>query len=76
MGQPKKIPILQEKQEGVSVLHMTNAMSDRIPPPILVILVDQWFSNLCHLHIPWQSVSINCILKISKMFVISTVSVI
>jgi hypothetical protein len=39
-GAPHKITILQEKQEGGSVLHMTNALRCRVPPPILIILED------------------------------------
>lgn len=32
--------ILQEKQKGDSVVHMTNALRDRISPPMLVTLED------------------------------------
>ena len=35
-----KIPILQQKQEGSSVLHTTNAVTVRYPPPVLVTLED------------------------------------
>jgi hypothetical protein len=39
-GITHKISVLEEKQEGGSVLHMTNALTVRIPAPVLVILED------------------------------------
>ena len=32
--------------------------------------ISQWFPIFFHLHTPWQPISINCTLYISKMFVI------
>jgi hypothetical protein len=40
-GTNHKISILQEKQEGRSVLHVTNASKVGYPQPILVILEDR-----------------------------------
>jgi hypothetical protein len=40
MGTTHKISIKQEKQEGGSILRMTNALKSRILPPILVSLDD------------------------------------
>jgi hypothetical protein len=36
----------------------------------------QWFPTFFHLRTPWQPISINCAIHISKMFVINIVAVI
>jgi hypothetical protein len=41
-----------------------------------IVTVGQWVPHFFHLRTPWQSISINCILHISKMFVINIVAVI
>jgi hypothetical protein len=38
--------------------------------------VAQWFPTFFHLRTPWQPISINCTLHISKIFVINIVAVI
>ena len=35
--------------------------------------LEEWYPNFFHLCTPWQPVSINCTLHISKIFVISIV---
>ena len=38
--------------------------------------LDRWFPTFFHLHAPWQPISVNCTLHISKMFVINIVAII
>ena len=38
--------------------------------------INQWFPTFFHWRTPWQPISINCTLHISKMFVINVVAVI
>jgi len=42
----------------------------------LLVGIDQRFLTSFRLHTPWQPISINCTIRISKMFVINVVAVI
>jgi hypothetical protein len=49
-GTIQKISILQKKQEGGSILHMTKASRGRISPPPLLGYIWGWSYHLCMYH--------------------------